>query len=84
VMARNSARNIVIKENYLPFQKESYIHHLNILCVMDSGDGAGFLLRDDQKQIFVPLPIIGHWLKRGWGLYAKWSKLGYIPRIPGM
>jgi sulfide:quinone oxidoreductase len=84
VMARNSARNIVIKENDLPFQKESYIHHLNILCVMDSGDGAGFLLRDDQKQIFVPLPIIGHWLKRGWGLYAKWSKLGYIPRIPGM
>ncbi|EJF06719.1 NADH dehydrogenase, FAD-containing subunit [Thiovulum sp. ES] len=84
VMARNSARNIVIKENDLPFQKESYIHHLNILCVMDSGDGAGFLLRDDKRQIFVPLPIIGHWLKRGWGLYAKWSKLGYIPRIPGM
>jgi sulfide:quinone oxidoreductase len=84
VMARNTAKNIVIKENDLPFEKESYIHHLNILCVMDSGDGAGFLLRDDRKQIFVPLPIIGHWLKRAWGLYTRWSKLGYIPRIPGM
>jgi sulfide:quinone oxidoreductase len=84
VMARNTAKNIVIRENDLPFEKESYLPHLNILCVMDSGDGAGFLLRDDKRQILVPLPIVGHWLKKGWGLYLKWTKLGYIPRIPGM
>jgi sulfide:quinone oxidoreductase len=84
VMAKNVAKNIVIQENVLPFKKESYIHHINILCVMDTGNGAAFLLRDDKRQILLPMPIFGHWLKKAWGLYFKWSKLGYIPRIPGM
>jgi sulfide:quinone oxidoreductase len=84
VMARNAAENIIIKENNLPQDFKSYIHHLNILCVMDTGNGAAFVYRDDKSQIMLPLPWIGHWLKKGWGYYAKWSKLGYIPRLPGM
>ena len=84
VMARNTAENIIIKENKLPHQPKSYIDHLNILCVMDTGNGAAFVYRDDKKSMMLPMPIVGHWLKKGWGLYAKLSKLGYIPRIPGM
>ncbi len=84
VMARNTAENIIIKENKLPHQPKSYIDHLNILCVMDTGNGAAFVYRDDKKSMMFPMPIVGHWLKKGWGLYAKLTKLGYIPRIPGM
>ena len=84
IMARNAAENIIIKENNLPQDFKSYIHHINILCVMDTGNGAAFVYRDDKSQIMLPLPWIGHWLKKGWGYYAKWSKLGYIPRLPGM
>ena len=84
VMARNSAENLIIKENNQPFEKKSYIEHINILCVMDTGNGAAFVYRDDKKQFMIPLPWIGHLMKKGWGTYTKLSKLGYIPRIPGM
>ncbi|MBU0633368.1 FAD-dependent oxidoreductase [bacterium] len=83
VMARNTAHNINEKENGSE-NKKGYQEHLNILCVMDSGDGAAFVYRDDKKASMIPLPIIGHWLKKGWGKYCRLSKLGLIPRIPGM
>ena len=84
VMARNSADNIIIRENNLPLKRKSYLEHINILCVMDTGNGAAFIYRDDNKQLMIPLPWIGHLMKKGWGKYTKLSKLGYIPRIPGM
>jgi len=34
--------------------------------------------------LVIPLPIIGHWLKKGWGSYARLTKLGKIPRFPGL
>jgi len=83
VMAKNVAKNIVShiagKE-----AKESYMKHLNILCVMDTGDGAAFVYRSNKGGKMIPMPFIGHWMKRGWGWYCKNSKLGKIPRIPGM
>jgi len=83
VMARNVAHNIKEKENggnsFL-----GYNEHLNILCVMDSGDGASFVYRDEKRAFMIPMPVVGHWLKKGWGVYARYSKLGKIPRIPGM
>jgi sulfide:quinone oxidoreductase len=30
------------------------------------------------------MPYVGHVLKKAWGKYCKLSKLGKIPRIPGM
>ncbi len=84
VMARGAARDIIIKENRLPFARENYQDHINILCVMDTGNGAAFVYRDDKKQFLIPLPFIGHLIKKAWGIYIKLSKLGYIPRIPGM
>ena len=64
--------------------RKGYQHHLNIICVMDTGDGAAFIYRKEDSDMLLPLPIIGHWLKKLWGFYYKNSKLGRIPRIPGM
>jgi sulfide:quinone oxidoreductase len=79
VMAKNVAHNITN-----PKSKKSYIEHLNILCMMDIGNGAAFVYRSNTVAKMIPLPIIGHWMKLGWGWYCKQSKLGRIPRIPGM
>jgi len=83
VMARNVAHNIKQLDSSLTDFK-GYNEHLNILCVMDTGDGAAFVYRDEKRAFMLPMPVIGHWLKKGWGLYARYSKLGKIPRIPGM
>jgi sulfide:quinone oxidoreductase len=83
VMARNTANNITVLEGG-EGEMQGYKHHLNILCVMDSGDGAAFVYRDDKRGMMIPMPFVGHWLKRGWGAYCYNSKLGKIPRIPGM
>jgi len=83
VMARNVAHNITQKENKTNDFK-GYYEHLNILCVMDSGDGAAFVYRDEKKAFMFPMPLVGHWMKKAWGSYCRYSKLGKIPRIPGM
>ena len=83
VMARNVAFNI----NEMVQGKEDrkgYLDHINILCVMDSGDGAAFVYRNNKGGKMIPMPVIGHWMKKGWGWYCRNSKLGRIPRIPGM
>jgi sulfide:quinone oxidoreductase len=83
VMAKNVAYNIFNRMQNID-SKESYMEHLNILCVMDTGNGAAFVYRDNKGGKMIPMPIVGHWMKKGWGWYCKNSKLGKIPRIPGM
>ena len=83
VMARNLAYNIKERDKGGKNFK-GYKEHLNILCVMDSGDGAAFIYRDEKRSFSIPMPVFGHWLKKGWGTYCRLSKLGKIPRIPGM
>ena len=83
VMARNTAFNIKAKEEGSS-EKKGYKDHLNILCVMDSGDGAAFVYRNDKKGMMIPMPVVGHWMKKGWGWYYKNSKLNRIPRLPGL
>ena len=80
VMGKNAASNIIARDKGL-VERKGYQEHLNIFCVMDTGDGAGFVYRDDKKAFMIPMPVFGHWLKKGWGTYAKLSKLG---KIPGM
>ena len=82
VMAKNVANNIAV--NIKGGKRESYLEHINILCVMDTGDGAAFVYRSDTGGKMIPMPFVGHWMKKGWGWYCKQSKLGRIPRIPGM
>jgi len=83
VMAKNVAKNIFNRSQGI-LSRESYLDHLNILCVMDTGDGAAFVYRDNSGGKMIPMPFVGHWMKKGWGWYCKNSKLGKIPRIPGM
>lgn len=84
VMARNAAHNNAITLGLKNGTKKGYKEHLTILCLMDMGNGAGLVYRNTTKALLIPMPIIGHWLKIGWGWYYKMSKMGYIPRIPGM
>ena len=83
VMAKNTAYNIdqQIKGSA---KRKGYADHLNILCVMDTGNGAAFTYRKDDKDFIIPMPIVGHWLKKGWGHYYRNSKLNKIPRISGI
>ena len=65
-------------------KRKSYLPHLNIICVMDTGDGAAIIYRKGDFDMLIPLPIIGHWMKKAWGSYYKKSKMKKFPRIPGM
>jgi sulfide:quinone oxidoreductase len=48
------------------------------------GNGAAYVHRDSEKGQVIPLPVVGHWLKRAWGAYYKASKRKQVPRLPGM
>ena len=85
VMGRIVARNLENKVKGDP-KREEYIHHLHILCLMDMGPcwmSGALVYRDDKRSIMLPLPFIGHSLKKLWGWYYKASKLKKVPRIPG-
>ena len=83
LMGRNAAYNITAIENGSE-KRKVYQRHLNILCVMDTGDGAAFVFRNSRKAVMIPLPVLGHWLKKGWGAYSRMTKLGSFPRLPGL
>jgi sulfide:quinone oxidoreductase len=83
VMARTAAEDIERKITGRG-ERGSYLEEVCILCVMDMGNGAGFIYRNDKRAMFIPMPIVGHWLKKGWGTYYRLRKLGKVPRIPGM
>lgn len=65
-------------------KRKSYWEKLHIVCLMDSGDGGAFIMRNHKKDLIIPLPILGHWMKKAWGFYYKNTKLKRIPRFPGM
>jgi sulfide:quinone oxidoreductase len=65
-------------------KRKGYPNHLNVICVMDAGNGAIFTKRTWNKETIIPMPKFGHWIKQAWGHYWKLSKLKKIPRFPGM
>jgi sulfide:quinone oxidoreductase len=83
VMGRNVAANIIGAEDETGKVK-SYKPALSIICVMDMGNGAAFVYRSGKRSFIIPLPIIGHWMKKGWGVYTRLVKTGKIPRLPGI
>jgi len=83
VMARVTAANVAAVEAGRP-ETESYLPHLGITCLLDMGNGAAYVHRDDRTERMIPLPAVGHWLKKGWGAYYKLSKRKLVPRLPGM
>jgi len=82
IMARNAAFNIFSIENGSDARR-SYIEQMNVICMLDMGDSASLVYRDSKRELLLPMPFIGHWLKKGWGRYYRLSRLGKIPRIPG-
>jgi len=83
LMGRNAAYNITEIEKGST-KRKGYQEHLNILCVMDTGDGAAFVFRNGTRAIMIPMPVFGHWMKKGWGVYSRLTKVGKFPRLPGM
>ncbi|MEI6224982.1 MAG: FAD-dependent oxidoreductase [Deltaproteobacteria bacterium] len=83
VMARVAAANISASVAGRS-ERESYLPHVSITCLMDMGNGAAYVHRDATTEQMVPLPVVGHWLKKGWGAYFKASKRKQFPRLPGM
>lgn len=75
LMGRTAAHNILVAETGNG-KKKHYHENPNILCVMDTGDGAAFVFRNLKRSFIIPMPVMGHWMKRGWGTYAKVSKIG--------
>ena len=73
IMAKNAAYNIHQSVLGKPSCK-GYQKHLNILCIMDTGDGAGFIYRKGDKDLFIPMPVVGHWLKKVWGWNYKLTR----------
>ena len=80
VMGKVAAHNIILLEKGNTKLK-GYQEHLSILCIMDTGNGAAFIYRDSKKEIMIPMPVFGHWVKQAWGHYAKAVKLGKFPQI---
>ncbi len=83
VMAQIAAHDMAMQEGKIA-EPKSYLDHVCIVCIMDMGNGAGLVYRDSNRVMFVPMPIVGHWIKKAWGAYYTMSKLKKIPRIPGM
>jgi sulfide:quinone oxidoreductase len=83
LMGRNAAFNIIATERGSA-KKKGYQEKLNILCVMDTGNGAAFVFRNNTRSFIIPMPVVGHWMKKGWGAYSKMTKIGRFPRLPGL
>lgn len=75
LMGKNAAYNIIQIEKGSN-KREGYQKHLNILCVMDTGDGAAFVYRKNERALMLPLPVVGHWMKKAWGVMARIQKTG--------
>jgi len=83
VMARVAAANVGAAEAGRP-ERQSYLPHLGITCLLDMGNGAAYVHRDSRVERMIPLPVVGHWMKKAWGGYYKASKRKQMPRLPGM
>lgn len=82
LMGRVAAHNIISTETGTGTKKH-YHESPNILCVMDTGNGAAFVFRNTTKSFIIPMPFLGHWMKRGWGTYSKITKVGIRRHFSG-
>ena len=83
VMARVAAANVAA-EMAGRTERQSYLPHVSITCLLDMGNGAAWVHRDASREQMIPLPVVGHWMKKGWGAYYALSKKRLVPRLPGM
>ncbi|MDR3611654.1 MAG: hypothetical protein P4L27_13880 [Ignavibacteriaceae bacterium] len=83
LMGKQAAYNIIMSESGNSNRK-SYKEHINILCIMDTGNGAAFVFRNGKRAFSIPIPWLGHLVKQGWGKYVQLTKKGIIPTFPGL
>ncbi len=60
---------------------DDYRNHVSIVCVMDTGNGAAFVKRTKNSARLVYLPIVGHLLKKAWGLFYRLTHARVLPRL---
>lgn len=79
VMARNVAHNLAIREG-LPGNTLGYQKSISILCLLDMGSmGGGMVYRSAKKSLFFPMPVVGHYAKKLWGVQYKMGKMKKLP-----
>ncbi len=83
VMGRVAAHNIIVSEKGFD-KRESYLHHVTIMCLLDTGNGGMLVYRTAKRSLVIPLPVVGHWMKQAWGAYARVTKAHRVARLPGM
>ena len=83
-MARVAVKDIAALKKSGQRGARGYAVDLSILCMMDTGDGAALVRRNRERSSVTVLPVVGHWMKQGWGKYWRLTRLRYIPRLPGM
>jgi len=64
VMGRITAHNIAVKEGIKSDGLKGYKEHINIMCLMDTGNGGALAYRSHNKAMLIPLPVVGHWMKK--------------------
>ncbi|MDC0834648.1 FAD/NAD(P)-binding oxidoreductase [Geitlerinema sp. CS-897] len=79
LMARTAAENIA-RQTREQFPRASFREEMHILCVMDLGDEAVFVYRDDEKAI-APRGAWARWAKLAWEKYYKLNKENKVPRL---
>ncbi len=78
VMGQNAAYNIHQQIQGSALRK-GYQEHINILCVMDTGNAAAYVYRKGEKDYVIPMPVFGHWLKKAWGWHYKLTRyMGWV------
>lgn len=82
-MGKAVAHNINAIEKDIK-EKKYYTDNLWVGGLMDGGNGAGFVYKNDARTIILPLPIIGHWLKKRFLAYWKSTRMGEKRRIMDM
>ena len=83
VMARTAVHNIK-EHSGGRVGEHSYVPHVMIMCLMDTGSRGVLVYRDLKREVLLPLFQPGHLLKQAWGFYYKKTKLRKIPRLPGL
>ncbi|WP_457636021.1 NAD(P)/FAD-dependent oxidoreductase [Persephonella sp.] len=81
MMGMITAHNIAVKEGIKTGKLKGYKEHINIMCLMDTGNGGALAYRSDSKAMLLPMPVIGHLMKKAWGVYYRLNKLGKVPKI---
>ena len=82
-MGKQAAYNIIMSETGSSDRK-SYKDHINILCIMDTGNGAAFVFRNGKTGFFDSDAMVRTFGKTGLGAICSADKKRYYSKISGI